>query len=644
MHIKAVRDWSLFSRILSFSLIFSLALFLVFEFYFLPSIKKTVTEDKKAGLKYVVDAVCSQLDNIQSKVDSGKLSIDSAKAVAADLITNTSFGPQNYLFVNDVNGYCRVSRNADNVGKYFGDDKDANGVYSNREMRNISQRDGFGFAVYHWNVNNQIITKIYCFRLFKPWGWIVTNGMLLSDIQSETSALGKNFLLILLILLFVINIFAFIYAKKISNPIKLLGDAAEKVSKGNYDINISLNSKNEIGNLASSFNAMVGNIRTSVEEIKAKSLEAETAAAQASKAKRIAEEQAEYLSLNTNRMLSAIEKFSNGDLTVSVSAEKDDDVGKLFNAFNKALDKVREMLLKIQQAVISSAEASQAILSSAEELAAGTGKQSEQAGEVASSIEEMTSIILTTTNNANGAVANAKKAGEIANEGGKVVEETINGIVRITDVVKKAAETVEQLGKSSDEIGEIIQVIDDIADQTNLLALNAAIEAARAGEQGRGFAVVADEVRKLAERTTKATKEIAAMIKQIQRDTTEAVDSITKGSSEVIKGKELANKAGSSLKDIIHASTNVISEVNQFAVSTNEQSNAAGQISQSIEEISTITQQSAVRSKQIANSAEELQQLTSKLETLVNEFKVMKDENLKSNRYSVRSNGHIVEG
>ena len=171
-------------------------------------------------------------------------------------------------------------------------------------------------------------------------------------------------------------------------------------------------------------------------------------------------------------------------------------------------------------------------------------EQTSQASEVASAVEEMTKTIMENSKNASVAADTAKQARVSAEAGGKVVDDTVHGMKRIAGVVNKSAETVKELGKSSDQIGEIIGVIDDIADQTNLLALNAAIEAARAGEQGRGFAVVADEVRKLAERTTKATKEIAGMIKKIQADTTGAVQSMEEGTQEVERGIELADKAG----------------------------------------------------------------------------------------------------
>jgi methyl-accepting chemotaxis protein len=183
-------------------------------------------------------------------------------------------------------------------------------------------------------------------------------------------------------------------------------------------------------------------------------------------------------------------------------------------------------------------------------------------------------------------------------------------------------------------------VIDDIADQTNLLALNAAIEAARAGEQGRGFAVVADEVRKLAERTTKATKEIAAMIKQIQKDTDEAVNSMKAGTDEVEKGKQLARKSGESMTGIITGIKELAEIVEQVATASNQQSSTAEQISKNIDAISTVTQESANGVQQIASTAGDLSKLTERLQNVVEKFNV--DGHKQQSKYSVRANGRLV--
>jgi methyl-accepting chemotaxis protein len=352
---------------------------------------------------------------------------------------------------------------------------------------------------------------------------------------------------------------------------------------------------------------------------------------------------------------------ADGDLTVDVQSQSEDEAGQLAQTFKQMVESLRTMVGRLGEASAAVASASTEISSSTEEMAAGAQEQTSQAGEVASAVEEMTKTILENSKNAGNTAETAKKAKEAAEQGGKVVEETIVGMKRIADVVKKSAQTVQELGKSSDQIGEIISVIDDIADQTNLLALNAAIEAARAGEQGRGFAVVADEVRKLAERTTKATKEIAAMIKKIQEDTKGAVGSMEEGTKEVDSGIKLADQAGAALKEIVEISQRVTDMVTQIAAASEEQSSASEQISKNVEAISTVTQQTATGAQQIARAAEDLNRLTENLQQLVSKFKLSSEGsgreqsvtdknvsakapyNVQKAKVAVRENGALVE-
>ena len=348
--------------------------------------------------------------------------------------------------------------------------------------------------------------------------------------------------------------------------------------------------------------------------------------------------------------------MAKGDLTVRVNGEYKGDHQIIKKSINALGDSLGGLITEVNEAVSATASSSTEISSSTEEMAAGAEEQSQQSTEIAGAVEQMAKTILETTKNANLASDSAKDAGNVAKSGGKVVEETIEGMNKIAEVVRKSAVTVQALGKSSDQIGEIVQVIDDIADQTNLLALNAAIEAARAGEQGRGFAVVADEVRKLAERTTKATKEIAAMIKQIQKDTGGAVQSMNEGTEEVEKGIELADKAGKSLKEIIEGSNRVVDIASQVAAASEEQSSAAEQISKNIESITSVTNQSAAGVQQVARAAEDLNRLTDNLQKLITRFKVLGNERVdlyeshfdhsknlnEKAQISVRKNGNLV--
>jgi methyl-accepting chemotaxis protein len=338
--------------------------------------------------------------------------------------------------------------------------------------------------------------------------------------------------------------------------------------------------------------------------------------------------------------------MATGDMTVRMQGEYRGDLQLIKESINKVGHSLEDALRRVSEAVGATATASTQISSSTEEMAAGAHEQTSQAGEVASAVEEMTKTILENSKNAGIAADTAKQARVSAEQGGKVVSETIDGMRRIADVVNKSADTVKKLGKSSDQIGEIIGVIDDIADQTNLLALNAAIEAARAGEQGRGFAVVADEVRKLAERTTKATKEIAGMIKKIQADTLGAVQSMEEGTMEVEAGITLADRAGASLQEIVGVSQRVTDMVTQIAAASEEQSSASEEISKNVESISKVTGETAQGTQQIAAAAEGLNRLTNTLQDLIGQFKVNRSveraDGPARSGVSVKENGALV--
>ena len=242
--------------------------------------------------------------------------------------------------------------------------------------------------------------------------------------------------------------------------------------------------------------------------------------------------------------------------------------------------------------------------------------------QVATAMQEMSSTVLQISDNSQKASEASRLAAEAARNGGKAVEETLVTMRGIAESTTRVASTITQLGKGSEQIGKIILVIDDIADQTNLLALNAAIEAARAGEQGRGFAVVADEVRKLAERTTKATKEIAVMIKSIQQETQNAVQAMAQGSKEVQVGVEKTSASGAALREIIKMSEDVGDMIATIATAATEQSAATEQINANISQISGSTQESSAAAGQTSKACSDLSSLAFDLQHLVKQFKL----------------------
>lgn len=349
-----------------------------------------------------------------------------------------------------------------------------------------------------------------------------------------------------------------------------------------------------------------------------------------------------------NREFSDFEKvlraISENDLTQKVPEHKTESLGITskdeFGALAKTIEQTLEMKTNmghtlttmsgnltniIRQMADNSRElvsAATEIASSAEQLSRGAQTQSTQVNQVAAAVQQMTANIVESSRNTGDAAETSKSASAQATNGGQIVSESINGMQKIANVVRESSESIAKLSKSADQIGEIISVIDDIADQTNLLALNAAIEAARAGEQGRGFAVVADEVRKLAERTGKATGEITQMIRGIQTETGEAVQSMEAGILQVDRGRELTDKAGASLNEIVTMSGRVLEMIQQIAAAAEEQSAAAEEISKSIEGITSVTQETAKGAEQSAAAAEELNRQADGLQQMVARFKV----------------------
>jgi uncharacterized phage infection (PIP) family protein YhgE len=258
---------------------------------------------------------------------------------------------------------------------------------------------------------------------------------------------------------------------------------------------------------------------------------------------------------------------------------------------------------------------------SSEDLNKGSQELTLHIEQIVTAMTEVSQTIMDVAKNASYAADASLKASETASKGRKIVDTTAGDMSHIANMTQEAATTIEELGKSSAQIGEIVAVINDIADQTNLLALNAAIEAARAGEQGRGFAVVADEVRKLAERTTQATKDIARRISAIQGASGESVKAIKKASSEVESGAKLAKEASSSMDAIVEAATSAGDIVQRIAAATEEQSTATEEVTQSMENISSITKKSAEASQTIRGEADDLAKLTIDMKEKIEFFK-----------------------
>lgn len=317
-----------------------------------------------------------------------------------------------------------------------------------------------------------------------------------------------------------------------------------------------------------------------------------------------------------------LERLAEGDLTVRMEGSYVGDYAKIKDNINLLAESFGTALSEVTEAIQATASASNQISSSTEEMAAGAQEQASQTTEVAGAIEEMTKTILETSSSVAIAAQESKNANVCALKGTHKVDDAKKGMDKIVDTAQQTGMIISSLAQKTDQIGEIAQIIDDIANQTNLLALNAAIEAARAGEQGRGFAVVADEVRKLAERTAKATKEIAETIKLIQKEAKDADSSMVEAGRSVAEGIQMNEEVGLVLQEILDASNKASDMINQVAAASEEQSSAAEEISKNIEMINNVTQESAQGVQQVARASEDLSRLTVNLQELVSRFKL----------------------
>lgn len=310
-----------------------------------------------------------------------------------------------------------------------------------------------------------------------------------------------------------------------------------------------------------------------------------------------------------------------GDLTKQVNEAGKDELSMLGHWFNVFIGNVRDVIIQVRTASEEVADAAAKIASSADEMANGLSQQSQQTTQVSAAIEQMNATVSEVASKSNDAAKTSQEAGNNATSGGKVVQKTVTSIRQIAEMVNKTATAIDDLGTRSEQIGQIIDVINDIADQTNLLALNAAIEAARAGEHGRGFAVVADEVRKLAERTTQATQEVSESITAIQTQTQQAVKQMNVGTESVSEGVEMAEQAGDALKLIVNGSDEVVSLIDSIAAASTEQSQAVGDIARNVESISSVTRQTTEGATQAATAASQLSHKAEELQGLINRFK-----------------------
>ncbi|MEE8058797.1 MAG: methyl-accepting chemotaxis protein [Pseudomonadales bacterium] len=327
------------------------------------------------------------------------------------------------------------------------------------------------------------------------------------------------------------------------------------------------------------------------------------------------------------RLLDELADLADGDLTTTATVTED-FTGAIADSINFTIDQLRILVSQINDTAVRVSAAAQETQSTALHLAEASEHQAQEIAGASAAVNEMAVTIDQVSSNAAESAGVAERSVAIANTGAEVVQNTINGMDNIREQIQETSKRIKRLGESSQEIGDIVSLINDIADQTNILALNAAIQASMAGDAGRGFAVVADEVQRLAERSSAATKQIEALVKTIQSDTNEAVISMEQTTTEVVRGARLAQDAGTALEEIEKVSQELAELIQNISNAARQQASSAGHISNTMNVIQEITSQTSSGTTATAESIGNLADMANELRESVAGFKLPEEEEI----------------
>ncbi|MEM7769940.1 MAG: methyl-accepting chemotaxis protein [Cyanobacteria bacterium P01_E01_bin.6] len=381
----------------------------------------------------------------------------------------------------------------------------------------------------------------------------------------------------------------------------------DTVSKGNLNARATVYSEDEFGSLASEFNQMARIILTTTSEAQRKAEEQEQAK--------------EDLQRQVIRLLDDVEGAARGDLTVQAEVTAD-VLGAVADSFNLTIQNLREIVQQVKQATRQVSKGSTENEIFARSLSSDALRQAEELAVTLNSVQVMTNSIQRVAESAREAEEVARSASATALKGGEAVERTVSGILQIRETVAETTRKVKRLAESSQEISKIVALISQIASRTNLLALNASIEAARAGEAGRGFAIVADEVRQLADRAAKASKEIEQIVLQIQSETGSVMTAMEEGTQQVIEGTRLAEQAKRSLEDIIQVSNRIDALVRSITADTVEQTETSRAVAQVMQSVELTAQETSQEAQRVSGSLQSLVGVARDLLNSVERFKV----------------------
>lgn len=482
---------------------------------------------------------------------------------------------------------------------------------STKAVQDVFQNNGSGTEIIDDYRGAPVLSSWAPITVYKggsgrdPIKWALMSEIDLAEVRAPIAATGMLYQsgLVILFGALIGGLLTYWFANRIAKQANSINDMLSSIGIGMFDARAEKVTNDELGDVAVALNAMCDNTLTLIQS----------------------NDERQEIQRSIESLIGEMENIAAGDLTINAEV-KEDITGSIAGTVNNMTQQLRSIVSRVQNATDQVTTSAGSIADVSQSLSQESDAQADEITSASEKVVNITTRIQAVANQSEDSAKVAQKARETAGRGFKAVSDTVEGMDRIREQVQATSKRIKRLGESSQEIGEIVQLISDIADRTSILALNASIQAAMAGDAGQGFAVVAEEVERLAERSTDATKQISTLIKAIQTETSEAIADMEESTREVVEGSQLASQAGQTLSEIDEVSRQLEELIKGVSTSALEQASAATDIASTMTKISETTKASADKSRNATQSVGQLSSLANQLRESVSQFKLSDQE------------------
>ena len=596
MHYLRYRNWPIKMKILVIPFISLILIILGTEFVVMPQIASWLMDQEKQKIKNVVEVAYQLMEQTAGDAEKGRISMDEAKTRVIERIKQLRYGGTEYFWINDMTPRMVMHPTRPELdGADLSDNKDPNGKYIFREFVKTCESKGEGFVDYMWPKPGETVPspKISFTKLYKPWGWIVGSGLYVDSLHDKLQSLHRIALVTSLFFSSGLILLAWSVGRGIKRSLDLGGRFAAAVASGDLTGRLEIDRKDEVGMLCVSLNTMVDGLKPMIARLGDTARNLSETTKEIGKSSRSMVQSAEQQLTDVTESSSAaveihrlIEIVGAGvDGLTGSALESSSSVTELAASIDESARNISSLVDSINGINISITDLAESI----QQIDNGVQSLTESSTSTAASVLEFDTSIRQIEAYAKNSASISASVLVDAETGKSAVDETIAGIDSITSVSRIASDAIESLSDKAQSIGSIVTVIDEIAHQTNLLALNASIIAAQAGADGKGFSVVAAEIKQLAERTSRSTREISETVKGVQGETDRAVNAITAMEESIRNGEQLSHRAGEALGKIVTGVGQTARQMDEIARATREQARGSELIRTAMDQVASMT-------------------------------------------------------